>query len=124
MKFFLIFFYILWDGCTAIMAAVEKCGGRGVQESSSKSVFTCIVVIKDDFEVGNYHDDHQGSGRHGDGILLLHCSFSLMTNDSHIVCVHCFSIYLKNEITKNGGLLGASGHLLPWRKKYLKQWSL
>ena len=34
------------------------------------------VVIKDDSVVGNYHDDHQGSGRHGDGILLLHCSFS------------------------------------------------
>ena len=61
--------------------------------SSSMSVFTCIVVIKDDFEVGNYHDDHQGSGRHGDGILLLHCSFSLMTNDPHMV-LHIVSQFI------------------------------
>ena len=42
------------------------------------------VVIKDDSVVGNYHDDHQGGGGHGEGILLLHCSFSLITHDSHI----------------------------------------
>ena len=75
-------------------------GGRGVQYHQAGQCSPALVAVKGDFVVRNYHDDHQAGGRLEEGILLLHCSISLINHDSYIVYAHCFSIYLKNEITK------------------------
>ena len=57
-------------------------GGRGVQYHQAGQCSPALVAVKGDFVVRNYHDDHQAGGRLEDfneeGILLLHCSFSLM----------------------------------------------
>ena len=44
-------------------------GGRGVQYHQASQCSPTLVVIKDDFVVGDYHGDHQGGGGPGEGIL-------------------------------------------------------
>ena len=84
------------DGDASVLAvekmdADEEASANGFEDGVKTDVNE--EAAEDDFEVGNYHDDHQGSGRHGDGILLLHCSFSLMTNDPHMV-LHIVSQFI------------------------------